>query len=142
MATLYFQTIRRINIRDYTQAQVEAWAPAERDMEKWERSFDGKAVFVAEEQGKILGFGELETNGHIDKFYVAADRIGRGVGRKIYADIERQAVQWKISRLFVEASITAKPFFERMGFSAVREQTVLARGTPLNNFVMEKLLIG
>src|ERR1700722_1395966 len=108
LANLFFQTIRRVNIRDYTQAQVEAWAPENRDMERWRKSFSGRAVFVAEEAGSAIGFGELEPNGHIDRFYIDADWVGRGVGRKIYEAIEGQAMTEKIPRLFVEASITAR----------------------------------
>jgi putative acetyltransferase len=140
LSSLLFQTVRRINIRDYTQAQVEAWAPTNRDMEKWRKSFAGKVVFIAEEKEKIIGFGELDPNGHIDRFYVDADWVGKGVGKSIYKEIELQAMTRNIHRLFVEASITAKPFFLRMGFVLIREQTVNVKGTEMNNFVMEKRL--
>jgi N-acetylglutamate synthase-like GNAT family acetyltransferase len=140
LANLFFQTVRRINIRDYTQAQVQAWAPDDRDMEKWRKSFEGKAVFIAQDGEKIIGFGELEPTGHIDRFYIDADHIGKGVGKRIYEAIERAAVIQKIPRLFAEASITAKPFFLQMGFTIIREQTVTVRGIQMNNFVMEKQL--
>lgn len=141
LARLFFQTIREINIRDYTPTQVEAWAPENRDMEKWRKSFDGKNVFIAEEDKKILGFGELEDNGHIDRFYIAANHIGKGVGKRIYDAIEDRAKVLNIPLLFVEASITAKPFFARMGFAVIREQTVTVKGVGMNNFVMEKRLV-
>lgn len=140
LAHLFFQTVRQINIQDYSQIQVEAWAPENRDIEQWRKSFEKKTVFVAEEDGKIVGFGELEPNGHIDRFYVDANWIGKGVGEKIYAEIEHQAITQKTHRLFVEASITAKLFFLRMGFSVLREQSVTIKGVPMNNFVMEKQL--
>jgi putative acetyltransferase len=142
LARLFFQTIRRINIRDYTQAQVEAWAPENRDMEEWRNSFVGKAVFLAETDEKILGFGELESNGHIDRFYIDADSIGKGVGKMIYESIESLARSQKLVRLLVEASVTAQPFFMRMGFHVVHEQTVDVHGVKMNNFVMEKDLCG
>ncbi len=141
LARLFFKTIREINIRDYTPTQVEAWAPENRDMEKWRKSFDGKNVFIAEEDKKILGFGELEDNGHIDRFYIAANHIGKGVGKRIYDAIEDRAKVLNIPLLFVEASITAKPFFARMGFAVIREQTVTVKGVGMNNFVMEKRLV-
>ena len=37
-------------------------------------------------------------------------------------------------------SITAKPFFQRMGFAVVKEQTVDCRGEIFTNFAMEKIL--
>jgi putative acetyltransferase len=42
--------------------------------------------------------------------------------------------------LFTEASITAKPFFQRMGFSVVKEQEVSRRGETFINYAMEKFL--
>jgi putative acetyltransferase len=141
LADLFFQTVRQIDIRDYSPAQVEAWAPKSRDLAKWRKSFAGKMVFVSEENGKILGFGELESTGHIDRFYIDADHVGHGVGRAIYEKIEHEARSRNISRLFAEASITAKPFFERMGFFVLKEQTVNVQGVGMNNFVMEKSLV-
>ncbi len=43
-------------------------------------------------------------------------------------------------RLHTEASITARPFFERCGFLLVAEQTVALRGQQFVNFRMEKPL--
>ncbi|GEA31614.1 hypothetical protein CDIOL_25370 [Clostridium diolis] len=40
----------------------------------------------------------------------------------------------------VEASITAKPFFEKRGYHIVRQQEVERKGQLLTNFVMKKLL--
>ncbi|HEY1079951.1 MAG TPA: hypothetical protein VGE46_07630, partial [Bdellovibrio sp.] len=55
--------------------------------------------------------------------------------------IEDRAKVLNIPLLFVEASITAKPFFARMGFTVIREQTVTVKGVGMNNFVMEKRLV-
>ncbi len=46
--------------------------------------------------------------------------------------------QQGICRFYSEVSITARPFYERLGFKVVQEQTVEVRGQTLNNFVMEK----
>ncbi len=47
-----------------------------------------------------------------------------------------------VRRLYSEASHLARAFFERQGWSVVREQTVSPRGVPMTNFVMEKILRG
>ena len=140
LAQLFFNTIRTINLKDYTQEQVEAWAPDNRDMEQWKSSFEGKFVFVVEDRNGPAGFGELEPDGHIDRFYVDARSVGKGAGKAIYAAIEAKAIALNISELFVEASITAKPFFLRNGFQLLHEQTVMRNGVALNNFVMRKIL--
>ncbi|MBW4426713.1 MAG: GNAT family N-acetyltransferase [Nostoc desertorum CM1-VF14] len=135
---LFYDTIHEVNIRDYTQEQVDAWAPANMDIEVWIKGLGSKFTYVAEEQGKIIGFGELEANGHIDRFYCHKDFQRRGVGKKILEQLESKAKSLKIEKLFTEASITAKPFFERQNFIVVKQQEVERRGQKLINFIMEK----
>ncbi|NJK64634.1 MAG: GNAT family N-acetyltransferase [Synechococcaceae cyanobacterium SM2_3_1] len=84
--------------------------------------------YVADDEGVIAGFGELEQNGHIDCFYCHKTYQRCGVGRQIYQVIEAKAVELSVSQLFTESSITAKPFFQRMGFSVVKEQKVIRPG--------------
>lgn len=138
---LFYDTIHEVNIRDYTKPQLDAWTSVNMDVEVWMNSLKSKLTYVAEEDNKIVGFGELEANGHIDRFYCHKDFQGQRVGTKILEQIELTAKNLEIPKLFVEASITAKPFFERRGFLVVKKQEVERRGQKLINFVMEKLLV-
>ncbi|MEH2205351.1 MAG: GNAT family N-acetyltransferase [Nostoc sp.] len=135
---LFYDTIHEVNIHDYTQEQVDAWAPANMDIEVWIKSLGSKFTYVAKEQDKIIGFGELEANGHIDRFYCHKDFQRKGVGKKILEQIELKAHSLGVEKLFTEASITAKPFFESQGFIVIKKQEVERRGQKLINFVMEK----
>jgi len=119
---LFYDTVHQVNIRDYTQAQVDAWAPADMDIEIWTKSLSSKFTFVAEEGEKIAGFGELEASGHIDRFYCHQDFQRQGVGRLILKQIESKAQDLGINKLFTEASITARPFFESQGFIAIENK--------------------
>ncbi|MFM2314304.1 MAG: hypothetical protein RLZZ04_3580 [Cyanobacteriota bacterium] len=140
LARLFHETVREINIRDYSRNQVEAWAPDNIYFREWEKICSNRFTYVADDEGVIAGFGELELNGHIDCFYCHKNYQGCGVGRQIYQAIETKALDLGISRLVTEASITAKPFFQRMGFSIVREQKITCRGEIFINYVMEKSL--
>ncbi|WP_414756472.1 GNAT family N-acetyltransferase [Anabaena sp. CCY 9910] len=141
IALLFHQTVREVNIRDYSNNQVIAWAPDNIHFRDWAKICSERFTYVADDQGVIAGFGELELNGHIDCFYCHKNYLGMGVGRKIYSAIETKADELGISRLYTEASITAKSFFLRMGFSIIREQQVERRGEYFINFAMEKFLI-
>ena len=134
---LFYDTIHEVNIHDYTQEQVAAWAPANMDIEVWIKSLGSKFTYVAEED-KIIGFAELEANGHIDRFYCHKDFQRKGVGKKLLEQIELKADSLGVEKLFTEASITAKPFFESQGFIVINKQEVERRGQKLINFVMEK----
>ncbi|WP_414565702.1 MULTISPECIES: GNAT family N-acetyltransferase [unclassified Anabaena] len=137
---LFYNTIHEVNIRDYTKEKIDAWAPVKMDVEVWLNSLKSKFTYVIEKNGKIVGFGELEANGHIDKFFCHKDFQGQGIGTMILEQIESKARSLGIKRLFVEASITAKPFFANKNFLLVTEQEVELRGQKLINFVMEKLV--
>jgi putative acetyltransferase len=140
IANLFHETVRQINIVDYSIEQVNAWAPDNIYFRGWAKVCANRFTYVAEIEGLIVGFGELETSGHIDCFYCHKDYQKMGIGKSIYAAIEAKARELKISVLYVEASITAKPFFLRLGFQTVKQQEVECRGQIFINYKMEKLL--
>nr|WP_253274337.1 GNAT family N-acetyltransferase [Myxosarcina sp. GI1] len=137
---MFHDTVREVNLGDYSSSQVRAWAPDDLYFRNWVEVCSSRFTYVAEIGGVVSGFGELEPNGHVDCFYIHKNYQRRGVGSKIYREIETKALELSINRLFVEASITAKPFFQRMGFSVVKEQKVARRGEIFTNYVMEKIL--
>jgi len=137
---LFYDTIHEINICDYTQEQVNAWAPESMDYDVWHNRLQAKLPYIAENNGEIVGFGELEPDGHIDCFYCHSKYQSKGIGSKLLTHIENLAKFRGIKRLYTEASITAKPFFENKGFSVVREQQVKRLGVWLKNYFMEKFL--
>lgn len=137
---LFYDTVHEINICDYTQEQVDTWAPENMSYETWLEKLQAKLTYVVEENGQILGFGQLESDGHIDCFYCHNKYQRKGVGSMLLNHIEKTAKALGIKRLFTEASITAKPFFQILGFSVIREQQVERRGVYFRNFAMEKLL--
>jgi putative acetyltransferase len=139
---LFFETVRSVNRADYSDEQLEAWAPGVPDPEEWHARMAGRRTLVAEEGGEAVGFAELEYDGRLDMLYVRKDAVGRGVGRRLYEAVEREARGQGLGWIFTEASITARPFFEQQGFRVVREQMVSRRGVSMTNFVMEKELPG
>jgi putative acetyltransferase len=140
LMAIFYNTIHKVNIKDYTKAQVDAWAPEEKfKIEIWEKRFSKTNPIVAIVDGKIVGFTEFEKNGHIDCFYCHHDWMGKGVGSALIDEIFYRAKKNNIKRIFVEASITAKPFFEKKGFVVLSEQTIIKKKVELINYKMEKL---
>ena len=142
ISRLFYETVRSVNLADYSEEQVEAWAPRVPDPGEWHVRMAARRTLVAVEDGGVVGFAELEEDGHLDMLYVRRDAVGRGVGRRIYEAAEREAGELGLEAVSTEASLTARPFFERRGFHVMREQTVIRRGVGLTNFVMEKRLPG
>jgi putative acetyltransferase len=137
---LFYDTVHRVNCQDYSQEQVDAWAPALTDQGHWQPQFLSQWTFVAEEGANIVGFCELERNGHIGCFYCHYQHQRQGVGSLLLRHLEAIALQQRINHLQTEASITAKPFFEHWGFRVVQAQEVERYGVMLRNFVMDKNL--
>lgn len=141
LADIFYHTIHRINIQHYTQEQVDVWAPeTSLDGEGWQKKFIKTDPIIATVGEKIVGFAEFEPNGHIDCFYCHHEWIGKGVGKALMREIFKRAKSWQIERLFSEVSITAKPFFERQGFTVLAQQKIERKGIELINFKMEKKL--
>ena len=140
IAQLFHNTVRLVNIQDYSEKQVNAWSPDELNFRNWLNICSSRFTYVAIADEQIIGFGELEADGHIDCFYVHHNYQRQGVGSKIYQAIEIKARKVKLTRLYTEASITAKPFFVNQGFSLIKQQQVFCRGVAFINFLVEKFL--
>ncbi|MBN7280267.1 GNAT family N-acetyltransferase [Vibrio cholerae] len=135
---IFYHTVRNVNLRDYSQAQVEAWAPDGFSSEIWQRKMNLLSPFVAEIDGKIVGYSDLQENGLIDHFFCHHEHQGQGVGRQLMEHVLRMGELQGITRFYSEVSITARPFYERFGFNVIQEQIIEVRGQKLCNFVMEK----
>lgn len=140
IVTLFFETIHAVNLGDYSQAQVDAWAPAVPDAEVWHQRMMSRRTLVAERDGEVVGFADLEDDGHIDMFFCRHDMVCQGVGGRLYQAIEDAARGLGLGRLFTEASITARPFFERQGFTVVTHNAFERNGVEITNLSMEKIL--
>lgn len=141
LRSLFANTVRQINCRDYSPAQIEAWAAGAQDEAQWRSRLASTQVFVAEQAGEVVGFTNLEPDGHIDLFYVHAQRQGQGIGRRLFGQLEAAARSQGMSRLYTEASITAKPFFLKCGFYLLNQEQVQRRGLWFSRFNLAKPLL-
>ncbi len=137
---VFFSAVRQTASRDYSPAQVAAWAPDTPDMARWTERMREMCPFVAERDGRAIGYASLRNDGYIDHFFVAADCSRQGVGSALMRHIHEQAATLNVERLFSEVSLTARPFFERWGFVVDAEQTVVCRDVEFINFRMSKVL--
>jgi putative acetyltransferase len=135
---IFLAAVRQVAARDYAPAQIDAWARLDRD--SWVSRRRGRATWVAVIGRSPVGFTDLEPNGHLDMLYVHPAHQRVGIASALLATAEAAAQGQGLSRIFAEASITARSFFDRRGFRLVAEQTVERRGQTLMNFKMEKRL--
>ena len=123
-----------IRDRDYTKEQLDVWATGKVDLEKWNESLQEHFSIVAVDDEIIVGFGDIDKTGYLDRLFVHASYQRKGIATAICNQLE-QTVQGDIT---THASITAKPFFEKRGYKIVKEQQVERQGIFLTNFCMKK----
>lgn len=131
---LFYNTVHTVNAKDYTKEQLDVWATGQVDLEKWNQSLQEHYSIVVIENEVIVGFGDIDKTGCLDRLFVHADYQGKGIATAICNQLE-QTVQGDIT---THASITAKPFFEKRGYKVVKEQQVERQGIFLTNFCMKK----
>lgn len=135
MAQLFYDTVHTVNAKDYTKEQLNVWATGTVDLEKWNESFLEHNSIVAIENDKIVGFGDMDKTGYLDRLYVHKDYQGKGIATAICDELEHNTT---VDTFTTHASITARPFFENRGYQVVKEQQVIRGGIALTNYVMEK----
>ena len=70
LARLFYDTVHTVNAADYSPEQPSAWAAGEVDLAAWNASFLAHRTIVAETAGVILGFGNMDAAGYLDRLYV------------------------------------------------------------------------
>jgi putative acetyltransferase len=104
----------------YSATQIEAWCGG-RSPERYAGSIQGKVVMVAETDGKVLGFGQLDpATAMIEAVYVSPESARRGVGTELLAALEVHAANLGIGLLSVDSSLNAVTFYESAGYTATR----------------------
>lgn len=135
---LFFNTVRNINKQNYNQAQLQAWAPESMDQFIWNKRMIDIEPFIAEIDGKIVGYADLQNDGFIDHFFCHQDHQRQGVGTALMLHILHVGSEKKIKNYFSQVSITAKPFFEHFGFKVVKQQQAEVGEQILTSFFMKK----
>ena len=140
LLAIFRDSVRRSAHHAYSPQQLAAWAPDQMDAGAWAERRASRPTWVAEVEGRVVGFSDLEADGHLDMLYVMVDFQGRGVASALLDTVLSAARARGLTCVFTEASLTARPFFERRGFRILGEQTVERNGQRLVNVRMERVL--
>ncbi|MCD7036239.1 GNAT family N-acetyltransferase [Metabacillus sp. GX 13764] len=141
LISLFFQTVHTINKQDYTGEQLAAWAPEEERetmAASWGASLSRNISFKAIKDGRIAGFADMTIAGHLDRLYVHKEFQRQGIASALAAALESEALKFGIKLMDTDASITARPFFEHIGYQVEKERCILKNGVELINYRMMK----
>lgn len=138
VVALFGRSVHEIATRDYSPIQVSAWAPELPDWPAWSKRLSQGAAFVCERAGQIAGFCRIEHTGYLDLLYVHPEFQGQGVAWALFEWVLAWANSHGISRLTSDVSVTARPFFEQIGFRVVGPHVIERSGVSFHNFRMER----
>lgn len=138
---VYISAVTETASADYTAEQVQAWTqPGRRDVGTWHAAMLARNSIVATIGGELAGFSDVSPDGHVDMMFVSPGHQRRGVARELLAHVEAYAHRQGTPWLSADVSITARPFFERHGFTVEAEQHPVKAGVELTNYRMRKEL--
>lgn len=141
MYTLFFDSVHKTCSRDYSIEQLRAWAPPKIDLDEWVTRFESSFTIVAEIDSSIVGFANLTDLGVVDMMYVSTHHQRQNIAQTLFSYLESQARIMKIPALTVDSSITARPFFEKMGFNIERVYSKHYQNEVFQNTLMTKSLL-
>ena len=125
---------------DYTPAQQDAWASAADDEAEFGKRLGSQLTLVGTLEGSPVGFVSLAGKDKIDMLYVHPAAAGQGVGAILIDALEKLAGSRGAALLAVDASDSARGFFEKRGYTAQQRNSVLVGGEWLANTTLHKQL--
>ena len=137
---IFRDSIEDLTADDYTEAQQEAWASAADDLGVFKAKLSAQLTLVATLEGLPVGFASLEGKDKIDMLYVHPAATGQGVGAMLVDALEKLAGARGTERLTVDASDSARGFFEKRGYVAQQRNTVSVGDEWLANTTLQKQL--
>jgi putative acetyltransferase len=140
LAEIFRASIEELTAEDYSEAQRGVWAAAADDEDAFGARLAKELTLIATLGGSVVGFVSLKGADHLDLLYVHPAVAGQGIGAMLCDAVERIAAARGTSRLIVDASDSARGFFEARGFVAQRRNTILLGDEWLANTTMEKPL--
>ena len=139
--TVFLEAITETEAADYSLGQIAAWArPEQRTVSEWDRAMQARDSYVALLDKQIVGFSDVDPEGHIDMMFVSPRHSRRGVSSALLTHLHGHARAHGIRNLSADVSITARPFFEKHGFTVVTTQHPMTAGVPMTNFRMTEML--
>jgi putative acetyltransferase len=140
LVEIFRASIQDLTGEDYSEAQQQAWAGAADDEAAFGKKLANGLTLVATLQGSPAGFASLAGGGKIDMLYVHPAATGQGVGAMLIDALEKLAGSRGAEKLIVDASDTARGFFEKRGYIAQQRNSVIAGDEWLANTTLHKAL--
>jgi putative acetyltransferase len=120
---IHVRSIRELCSADYTPAQIKAWT-GHRTVEDYRKRIKSDPFYVAEIYGKTVGFARFRpSTNELCSVFVDPDHVRQGVGTALLRKACEDGARRGLTHFWLDASLTAVPFYESGGF--VWEQNIV-----------------
>lgn len=122
VSDLIIKTLREVNIKDYPKEYIENEVQRLQPNKILKRA-EWTHFYVACDDNKIVGCGAIGPywdkvdESSLFTIFVLPDYQGQGIGRKIIETLEKDEYFLRANRIEIPASITATPFYIKMGYT-------------------------
>lgn len=139
--SLRTRAVRKVCASHYSPEQIEVWSESP-PPESYLRLLATGCALIAEEDGKVLGYGILDRqSGEVIALFVEPAHLGRGLGKQLMAGLQAIAEEEHFTRLYLYSSLNAADFYRAMGFVAIRDEAYEhPSGITLRSLYMERVL--
>lgn len=137
---LFKLTITKVNSQDYTPEQIEVWTQSVKNTERWQQRIEMQFFLLVETDDQLVGIGSITATGYLDMMYVHPDFQRMGIAQTLLEALTSYAESQEAVAITSDVSITARPFFEKNGFTVLQKQENERQGQILVNYKMEKRL--
>lgn len=136
ITTIFRDTVRAVNSRDYSEKQIEVWSSGADDVDEWKNRIENLYFLVAEFKGQIAGFAYLKNGCYLDGLFVHKDFQRRTIGSKLLRIMESRASINGYEILKSDISITAFPFFDSHYYEVEKRQKKNYKGLAFDNIIV------
>lgn len=140
ITTLFRDTVREVNSKDYSDKQIQTWSAGANDTEKWEERVNRFYFLIAETNDTIVGFAYLKNGNYFDGLFVHKDYQRQGIASKLLRIIESKVMMDGFDEIKSDVSITALPFFEDHYYDVIKKQKKVLKGMSFENYIVSKTL--
>lgn len=136
--------IREVCSADYPAEVIAAWLRGNRNG-RYLRGIREHSFWIVESDGETIAFGSVDVASRkLESLFLDPAVRGRGIAGRLIGHLEKAAFEAGVRVLAVDASLTARNFYTRHGYteSGRRLSLPLGAGLTLAGIVMSKRLNG
>ena len=132
---LHTASVRTLCSKHYSPEIIDGWLQ-NRSASGYRPPIERGAIFVAERDSTIVGFGEAAA-GVVVAVYVDPSAIRKGIGSAILRHAIEMARRGHNGPMRVESTLNASRFYERYGFRELKRSTIRRNLVEVPIVVME-----